>query len=69
MTFGINGRSPPSHIVQFIGVEPNSVQCRCDRVEQVWVNELYLEDNMSGNLQGPNPVPAEGMNILALLPR
>eukprot|EP00959_Pyramimonas_sp_CCMP1952_P442907 9271915-Pyramimonas_sp.AAC.1 len=57
MTSGNNGRNPPSHIVQLIGIRPNSVQCKYDRVGQVWVNELYTEVNQRGNLYASTPVP------------
>eukprot|EP00959_Pyramimonas_sp_CCMP1952_P024962 523830-Pyramimonas_sp.AAC.1 len=59
MTSGIQGRILPSHIVQLIGIMPYCAQCKYDRVGQVWVNELHLEDNERGNLHGPTPVPRE----------
>eukprot|EP00959_Pyramimonas_sp_CCMP1952_P445302 9323774-Pyramimonas_sp.AAC.1 len=42
---GNNGRIPPCRTVQLIGIKPNSVQCKYDRVGQVRVHGLHTEDN------------------------
>eukprot|EP00959_Pyramimonas_sp_CCMP1952_P111794 2338372-Pyramimonas_sp.AAC.1 len=42
MTAGRNGRIPPTHIVQLIGILPNRT-CQHRRVGQIWVNPLYLK--------------------------
>eukprot|EP00959_Pyramimonas_sp_CCMP1952_P059686 1246618-Pyramimonas_sp.AAC.2 len=39
MAPGIDGRTLPSHIVQLIGIRPDSDQCKGDRVGQARVNE------------------------------
>eukprot|EP00959_Pyramimonas_sp_CCMP1952_P182400 3814002-Pyramimonas_sp.AAC.1 len=44
MTAGRNGRVPPTHIVQLIGMLP-SYTCQCSRAGQVWVNSLYSRDS------------------------
>eukprot|EP00959_Pyramimonas_sp_CCMP1952_P101506 2123484-Pyramimonas_sp.AAC.1 len=43
MAAGIRGRISPGHMVQFVGIEPNSVQCKYGRVGQAWVDELHLK--------------------------
>eukprot|EP00959_Pyramimonas_sp_CCMP1952_P321422 6726024-Pyramimonas_sp.AAC.2 len=49
MTAGRKGIPPPTHIVQLIGILPNTNQCRYHRVGHAWVNPLYMWDNERRN--------------------
>eukprot|EP00959_Pyramimonas_sp_CCMP1952_P404918 8486367-Pyramimonas_sp.AAC.1 len=48
---GRSGVLPPTHIVQLIGILPNSDQCKYSRVGHAWVNPLYMWDNERRNLR------------------
>eukprot|EP00959_Pyramimonas_sp_CCMP1952_P105808 2212293-Pyramimonas_sp.AAC.2 len=53
MTAGWEGGVPPSHNDQLIGILPNRTQCRHDRVGQVWINLLYIEDTSGATCVRP----------------
>eukprot|EP00959_Pyramimonas_sp_CCMP1952_P214330 4484879-Pyramimonas_sp.AAC.1 len=53
MSAGHDGRMPPTHVVQLIGILPKRY-CRCNRVGKIWVNPLYFRDNNQ---------PCQGGNI------
>eukprot|EP00959_Pyramimonas_sp_CCMP1952_P429533 8995724-Pyramimonas_sp.AAC.1 len=44
MTAGRNGRIPPTHIAQSIGILPNHM-CKYNSVGQIWINSVYLKDD------------------------
>eukprot|EP00959_Pyramimonas_sp_CCMP1952_P018786 397054-Pyramimonas_sp.AAC.1 len=50
VTSGRNGRNPPNHSGQLIGILLKTIQCRRDRGGLVWLNALCIEDNQRGNL-------------------
>eukprot|EP00959_Pyramimonas_sp_CCMP1952_P192818 4031949-Pyramimonas_sp.AAC.1 len=51
MTAGRNGRIPPTHIVQLIGILP-STDCQINRVGQVWVNPFIFAGQQSAVSDG-----------------